>query len=192
VPGSPRSEDARVIAASHDDPERFAEIFDRYYPEIRGYVDRRLGASAADDIAAETFLTAFRKRDRFDPAAGSARPWLYGIATRLVSRHRRDETRRLRALARASARPEPGADEDRATERVLAAQAAPDVARALAALNPGQRDALLLVALGGLSYEDVTRALGVPYGTVCSRVNRARAKLRAALAHLETEVADHG
>lgn len=203
-PGSPAtgtlhavadSPDGAAIAASRDDPEKFAEIFDRYYPAIHRYVDRRIGADAADDIAAETFLIAFRKRARFDPTAPSARPWLYGIATRLVSRHRRDEIRRLRALARTAAEPEAVDDRDRMADRLLAAQASPRVARvarALAALSPGQRDELMLVALADLTYEDVTQALGVSYGTVCSRINRARTRLRAELADLHEEGTDHG
>lgn len=188
----PETTDSDAIAASRHDPERFAEIFDRYYPAIHQYVDRRLGADAADDIASETFLVAFRKRARFDAAAGSARPWLYGIATRLVSRHRRDETRRLRALARTAAEPEAVDHGDRTTDRLAAVHASPRVARALAGLSSGQRDALLLVALGELSYEEITRALGVSYGTVCSRINRARTRLRAELADLTEEETDHG
>jgi DNA-directed RNA polymerase specialized sigma24 family protein len=72
---------------------------DRYYTEIHGYVARRLGPGLADDVAAETFLVAFDRRDRYDAAYPFARPWLYGIASNLVSRHRRAEVRQYRALA---------------------------------------------------------------------------------------------
>ncbi|GAA2152257.1 RNA polymerase sigma factor [Actinomadura napierensis] len=96
----PEPSDADVITAARRNPERFADLFDRHYAQIHRYVDRRLGADAADDIAAETFLIAFRRRAAFDTAHASARPWLYGIATRLISRHRRDELRRYRAMAR--------------------------------------------------------------------------------------------
>src|ERR1700754_2641860 len=115
--------DAELIEASRMRPERFAEIFDRHFPEIHPYVDRRRGADAAADIAAEPFLVAFRKRDRFDSAKGSARPWLYGIATRLVSRHRRDELRRYRALARVGVGPDAESHEDRVAARVTASGA---------------------------------------------------------------------
>jgi DNA-directed RNA polymerase specialized sigma24 family protein len=71
------------------DPDRFGVIFDRYFTEIHGYVARRLGDEAADDIAAETFLTAFGKRERFDASRGIVRGWLYGIATNHMSRYRR-------------------------------------------------------------------------------------------------------
>ncbi|WP_131738551.1 RNA polymerase sigma factor [Actinomadura roseirufa] len=183
------ADDAEVIAASLREPERFAEIFDRHYDDVHRYVDRRLGADAADDIAAETFLVAFRKRAGFDAARGSARGWLYGIATRLVGRHRREEVRRYRATARLD---EPAAHEGHA-DRVTAAVAAADagLGPALAALSPGDRDVLLLVALGDLSYPEVAAALGVRYGTVCSRLSRARRTVRAALGTDPTDDMEH-
>ncbi|MQY07178.1 RNA polymerase sigma factor [Actinomadura macrotermitis] len=176
--------DAEIIAASRRRPEGFAAVFDRYYAEIHRYVDRRLGADAADDIAAETFLIAFRGRAAFDPAHASARPWLYGIATRLVSRHRRTELRRYRALARLRSAEAVEGHED----RVLSAVAAADgpLSAALAGLAHGDRDVLLLVALGDLGYAEVAEALDIAYGTVCSRLSRARRKIKAVLpdAHL--------
>ena len=92
-------DDVAAIARSLRDPDRFAEIYERYFVEIYRYVAGRLGPDVADDLAAETFLIAFRKRDRVDPALGRVRPWLYGIATILVGQHRRQETRRYRALS---------------------------------------------------------------------------------------------
>ncbi|MBC6457300.1 RNA polymerase sigma factor [Actinomadura sp. HBU206391] len=181
VPNPLVRDDAELIEASRSRPERFAEIFDRYFAEIHRYVDRRLGADAADDIAAETFLVAFRKRGRFDSAQGSVRPWLYGIATRLVSRHRRDEMRRYRALARVGVDPDSESHEDRVAARVTASEAGFRLSAALADLARGDRDVLLLVALGDLTYEEVAEALDVAYGTVCSRLSRARRKVRAAL-----------
>ena len=63
-------------------------VFDRHAAAIHGYIARRLGRDAADDLVGETFLVAFGPRDGYDPDQPSARPWLYGIATRLVSRRR--------------------------------------------------------------------------------------------------------
>ena len=62
-------------------------LFDRHAPAIGRYVARRLGPDTADDLVAETFLVAFRRRGRYDLAYGDARPWLYGIATRLIGRY---------------------------------------------------------------------------------------------------------
>src|SRR5690242_6968914 len=76
----------------------FGEIFDAYFAEIHRYVARRLDRDIADDVAAETFSIAFRRRDTHDPRRGPVRPWLYGIATNLMARHRRAGARRLRAM----------------------------------------------------------------------------------------------
>ncbi|MGH3159058.1 MAG: RNA polymerase sigma factor, partial [Streptosporangiaceae bacterium] len=107
--------------------------------------------------------------------------WLYGIATNLVGTHHREERRRYRTLAAAGAAPVPPSDEDRVADRVSAAAAGPALATALAGLDRGDRDVLLLVALAGFSYPQVAQALGIPYGTVCSRLSRARRQLRASL-----------
>jgi DNA-directed RNA polymerase specialized sigma24 family protein len=101
-PGTPRGQpdDAGLIAESCRVPERFGAVFDRHAAAIHGYIARRLGRDAADDLVAETFLVAFRQRSGYDPDQPSARPWLYGIATRLISRRRRDEVRFFHAIAR--------------------------------------------------------------------------------------------
>ncbi|MFC5821096.1 RNA polymerase sigma factor [Nonomuraea harbinensis] len=78
--------DADLIRRSRHAPEVFAGLFDRHAPALRRYVARRLGPSLADDIVSDVFLTAFRRRHRYDMSHPDARPWLYGIAARLVSR----------------------------------------------------------------------------------------------------------
>ncbi|HLK02309.1 MAG TPA: sigma factor, partial [Streptosporangiaceae bacterium] len=99
------SDDATLIQLSRHEPELFTELFRRHAPHIQRYVVRRLGPDSAEDIVAETFLLAFRHRERYDPARQDARPWLYGIATNLIGRHRRSEIRLYRALARTGADP---------------------------------------------------------------------------------------
>ena len=84
-----RPDDDEAIVRSVLEPDRFAQIYDGYFAQIYGYLASRLGRDVADDLAAETFLIAFRKRGRFDPARGTVRPWLYGIATTLIGQHRR-------------------------------------------------------------------------------------------------------
>src|SRR6266571_3062741 len=185
-PGTERGQpdDAWLIAESCRAPERFGAVFDRHAAAIHGYIARRLGRDAADDLVAETFLVAFRQRGGYDPGQPSARPWLYGIATRLISRRRRDEVRFFRAIARTGVDPaadpvaEPVADESirRADAHTLHRQ----LAGALAGLAAADRDALLLVA-DGLSYAEAAQALGVPAGTLSSRLARARRKLRVGL-----------
>ncbi|GAA3236954.1 RNA polymerase sigma factor [Actinocorallia longicatena] len=170
--------DAQLVAGFREDPGRFTEVYDRYFHDVHRYVAGRLDVQEADDLAAETFLTAFRLRDRFDPARGGLRPWLFGIATHLVARHRRKETRHYRALARTGVAPPEDGHENRVVAAVAAGAAYPGLARALAELNQGERDVLLLLALAQLSHEEIAAALGISYGTVGSRLSRARKKLR--------------
>ncbi|MFF3940704.1 RNA polymerase sigma factor [Streptomyces phaeofaciens] len=171
--------DTALIAASLDEPERFAVLFDRHAPTIHRYVARRLGADAADDVTAETFLTAFRIRARYDSERAGVRPWLHGIAAKLISRHRREEVRALRLLARTGHDPVAESWTDSADDRVAAQAASRPLAKALAKLSEGDRHALLLFAWADFTYQEIAEALGIPVGTVRSRLNRARRKLRA-------------
>lgn len=175
--------DADLLKASYRKPERFGELYDRYFREIHAYLGRRLDQQAADDLAAEVFLTAFRKRTTFDRERGEVRPWLYGIATNLIALHRRTETRKLAALLRSAATrgSTDHGHEERVVSRVDAANEQTRLTAELRALSDGDRDVLLLSALGELSHEEVAKALGIPYGTVGSRLSRVRRKLRAAL-----------
>jgi RNA polymerase sigma factor (sigma-70 family) len=171
-------EDAALIAQSLQTPERFGVLFDRHAPAIYRYIARRLGRDTADDLMAETFLAAFRQRGRYDRAHPDARPWLYGIATRLIGRYRRDEIRFFRAIARTGVDPAAELIADQVTSRVAAQAASRELAAAIAALPPGYRDVLLLIA-SGLGYQETAIALGVPVGTVSSRLLRARQRVRA-------------
>jgi RNA polymerase sigma-70 factor, ECF subfamily len=175
------STDAAVIQLSRHEPEHFTVLFRRHAPYIQRYVVRRLGQDAADDIVAETFLLAFRQRDSYDQTRRDARPWLYGIATNLIGKHRRAEIRLYRALARTGADPVTESFTDRIDDRVSASTASRRLAAALARLSAELRDTLLLVAWGDLSYEETATALGVPVGTVRSRISRARSALRRSL-----------
>jgi RNA polymerase sigma factor (sigma-70 family) len=178
VPGG--GDDAALISRSLRTPEGFAAIFDRHAPAIHSYVARRLGRDRADDVVAEVFLVAFQRRGDYDLTHADARPWLYGIATNLIRRHRRDEVRLLRAIARAAADPPAEPIADQVARRVAAQAVRGGLARVMAELPGPQRDVLLLVA-SGLSVQDTAEALGVPSGTVASRLARARRRLRARL-----------
>ncbi|MEU6258156.1 sigma-70 family RNA polymerase sigma factor [Streptomyces sp. NPDC047043] len=182
-PSTTRTEDdAQIVAQSLEQPELFALLYDRYAPDIHRYAARRLGDSAADDIAADTFLVAFRIRSRYDLTRPNARPWLYGIAGNLIGKQRRAEVRALRALARTGHDPVAaswGESWVEDTDSRIAAQA--PLAGALAALSAGDRHVLLLVAWAELTYQEVAEALDIPVGTVRSRLNRARRKVRTAL-----------
>jgi RNA polymerase sigma factor (sigma-70 family) len=172
--------DAALIARSVSDPECFGIVFDRHAPAIFRYVTRRLGPDAAQDLVAETFLTAFRQRHHYESDRRDARPWLYGIATNLIGRHRRDEVRFFRAMARTGVDPAAEPVAELVVRRVSAHAVGRQLAAAVAGLPQDQRDVLLLAA-SGLSYEEAAIALGIPAGTVSSRLVRARAKVRKAL-----------
>jgi RNA polymerase sigma factor (sigma-70 family) len=165
-------DDGRAIAASADDPDAFLAVFDRHFDAVYTYLTRRVGVAAAEDLAAETFAQAFAGRARYDPTKADARPWLYGIASRLLRRHWRNEERRLRAYARTGVDPLTRSD---------TAASDPALARALADLSRDERDTILLHAWADLGYEEIAQATGVPVGTVRSRLHRARGRLREAL-----------
>ncbi|SNT65798.1 RNA polymerase sigma-70 factor, ECF subfamily [Asanoa hainanensis] len=173
--------DSEIIGRMHTDPESFGTIFDRYYPAIHGYVNRRLGQDLADDVAAETFLVAFDRWRRFDTAYESARPWLFGIASNLVAGHQRTEARRYRALARADQVDAVDGPAERVAVRLDAQAVRGRLATALEQITPPDREVLLLIAWGDLTSEEVAHALEIPAGTVRSRLHRARTKVRAAL-----------
>lgn len=173
--------DHDLVRESWTRPEAFAALFDRYADMLYRYVSRRLGPEAAEDLVGETFLVAFDRRRRYDLAYADARPWLFGIVTKLVSRHHRTEAARYRALQRSPGEGVVESPADRVAAEVTALACRPALAGALAGLPARDRDVLLLIAWGDLSYEEAARSLGIPVGTVRSRLNRARRKVRAAL-----------
>ncbi|GAB2928688.1 RNA polymerase sigma factor [Micromonospora polyrhachis] len=170
--------DAAIIKRSVQDPESFALIFDRHAPHIHRYLVRRLGAGIADDLVAETFLAAFRRRKRFDPAYPEARPWLYGIATNIVSQRRREEEREYRLRQAYVPTTSEASHADRVVTVVTAQSLRQTLFDALAKLSARDRDVLLLIAWEELTYDQVAAALSIPVGTVRSRLNRARKLLR--------------
>jgi RNA polymerase sigma factor (sigma-70 family) len=185
VPELLTGSDAAIIARSARDPEAFAALYDRHAAALHRYVTRRLGEDVADDVVADTFLDAFRKRNRFDLAAGDARPWLYGIAANHVGKRVRAEVRMLRAYARTGTDPVLAASvvstAEVALSRVSSQAVQRDLAAAVASLLAGDRDVLLMIAWADFSYTEVAAALRIPVGTVRSRLHRARARIRAAL-----------
>jgi RNA polymerase sigma factor (sigma-70 family) len=181
---SDAQDDAEIIWRSRADPEQFAVLFQRHAGAIGRYAARRLGAAAAEDVVGDTFLAAFRGRASYDLARPDARPWLYGIASNLLRRHQRDEIRMLRALARSGVDPVAESFADRADGRLTAAASNRAISAAIAALSAEQRDVLLLVAWADLTFDQVAEALHIPEGTVRSRMNRARTRLRADLGAL--------
>lgn len=154
----------------------FDEVFAAEFAALHRYLHRRVGASAAEDLAAATFVTAYARWDRLEPGR-SARPWLYGIAANLVRHHWRDEQRMLRAYARTGIDPVL----DDATEviaRVDAHRRRRELAGSLAELRRGDREILLLHAWAELTDAEIASALSLRIGAVKSRLHRTRQRLR--------------
>jgi RNA polymerase sigma-70 factor (ECF subfamily) len=139
---------------------------------------RRAGEFAADDVTSETFLVAWERLESYDTSRDDARPWLFGIATNLLRQHHRAEASVLRTAAKTASRVAIADDSDRIAAEVDAKVATGRIAEALRDMAAIDRETLLLYAWADLTYEGIAQAMGVPLGTVRSRLNRARQTLR--------------
>lgn len=183
----------RPLAAGADTaPEPAADIvgqwFDLHVDALYGYAARRLGEQPALDVVGETFRIALEHFDDFDPQRGEPRAWLYGIATNLIRRHWRTEARRLRTHAAAASRAaahgaDPSADVDGSLDD---RRSYARIAAAFGALAQQDRDLLVLTAWEGMTSIQAATVLGIPAGTVRSRLHRIRTQLR------HEGMADHG
>lgn len=176
----PPPEPAESIDLSGPEPAAvFGRLFDEHAAGLHRYLARRVGMTIADDLVSETFLAALRGRHGYDPTRGGVRAWLYGIASNLLRRHVRSELRELRATARLVAAPVVEPPEAGVADRLDARARVAQLAAALTCLSDGDRDVLLLTSWAGLSPVEIGQALGIPAGTVRSRLHRTRRWLRA-------------
>lgn len=174
------STDNEVIERSAREPEVFGALFDRHGTAVYRYVAQRMGDHVAEDVMSETFLVAFERRTAYDLEVADARPWLLGIATRLMRKHARLEAVAWRGLvADLAARIAPDFIEQ-AGSRIDAERLTRRLAKALRKLSAADRDTLMLYAWADLNYASIAEAMQVPVGTVRSRLNRARRHLRRA------------
>jgi RNA polymerase sigma-70 factor, ECF subfamily len=167
---------ARVAAG---DADAFAAVYDRHARPVYSYLVAQLGRAAeAEEVCQEAFLSLWRHADRFDPRRGGVRGWLIGIARHQAIDRQRAEARRARAetAAQAVAALEPAQDH---VSRVGADRAeAARLRRVLGDLPPEQREVLLLVHYGGLSQREIAEVIGLPLGTVKSRLRLGLARVR--------------
>jgi RNA polymerase sigma factor (sigma-70 family) len=166
--------DARILSDSVSEPAMFSSLYERHLRAVASYVGRRTGPESIEDLTAEVFIRAFRKRAVFRDEHGSALPWLLGIANNLIADHRRAERRRLEMLQRL-------ARTTLVSSETSVGVLAPELVAELLRLPAADRDTLLLVVWGELTYEEAATALSVPIGTVRSRIARARQRLGAAI-----------
>lgn len=173
------STDSEIIRWSLEHPPAFAQLFDRHSRAVNAFASYRIGRHAAEDVLSETFLVAFRRRADFDVGMESAMPWLLGIASRLIRRHRAVEAKHWRSFAAAVTGEEHSSEGglDEAMARIDAERTVQSMRTRIASLAPRDRETLLLYAWQGLTYEQIGEALGVPVGTVRSRLNRVRRRL---------------
>jgi RNA polymerase sigma factor (sigma-70 family) len=162
--------DLELVRRSVETPAAFAELYDRHGGRVLRYVARRVGVVDVEDIAAEVFVRAFGRRASCRGEHGSALPWLLGVANYVIADHRRVEARRLTVLERLAETAPTSVEHEQAA-------LAPELVRALRRVPAADRDALLLVVWGELSYEEAATAMDVPIGTVRSRIARARRRL---------------
>jgi RNA polymerase sigma factor (sigma-70 family) len=179
----PASDDGRIVS-----PEDFEAAFREHFPPVYRFIAGRVGTAVAEDLAAETFATAYRRRILFEPGRGSLRSWLFGIAANLVRNHWRAEQHVLHLDARLVPEIDLSDDSDAADQRVIAALLAPRLAAALGQLSGEQREVLLLHAWAGLSHEEIAAALEIAPGTAWSRLSRARAALRERLGDFDFDL----
>jgi RNA polymerase sigma-70 factor (ECF subfamily) len=140
--------------------------------------------AAALDVAQETFLHLMTQAAQFDPARGTVGAWLCGVARNMARRHMagREDATEPDKLADDAAPHEAQVDHDGPLERVLRAESAEQVRRAIARLAPHYRDVLVLCEISELSYAEAAQVCGIDIGTVRSRLSRARAQLAQRLA----------
>ncbi|MET3807255.1 RNA polymerase sigma-70 factor (ECF subfamily) [Nakamurella sp. UYEF19] len=157
-----------------------ADLYRNHGAALLQYLTARVGAAAAEDLTAETFIVAIRRRDMFDDARGTGRAWLFGIASNAVREHFRREVRYLRVVVRAGAqRADDQSHADAVDDRLDAEAAVARLVPRLLSLSPVDRDVLLLTSWAGLGPSEVAEALGLTAATVRSRLHRIRRKLRA-------------
>jgi RNA polymerase sigma-70 factor (ECF subfamily) len=160
------------------DSEAFGILFERHAKTIYNFCFRRLGDwAAAEDMLSTVFLEAWRRRD-VDLPSEKVLPWLFGIATNVVRNRKRSDGRfsaALRLLSRSAASLR-SAELD--YDGLADEYAMREVLKLLKRLPNEEQEVLALCVWMGLSYEDAATALGIPVGTVRSRLSRARRRLR--------------
>jgi RNA polymerase sigma factor (sigma-70 family) len=167
---------ARLRAGDRD---AFGVLFDEYAHAVYN-LGFRLTAdwSAAEEVVSLTFLEAWRLRGRIHPGGEPLRPWLLGIAANVSRNLARASRRHQAALSRLPPPPPVPDFADELAGRLDDEARLREAGKALGGLRRGEREVIALCVWAGLDYATAARALGVPVGTVRSRLSRARRKLR--------------
>lgn len=171
-------------AANEFAGEAFGELFERYADRVYAHCFSRTGSwSMAEDLTSAVFLEAWRKRHEVRFSGDSALPWLLGVANNATRNAQRTLRRHGQLLAKL---PPPEEVLDIAVDaaaRVDQERLARHLLCAMEDLRPSEREVIALCDWGGLTYAEAAVALGVPEGTVRSRLSRARQRLRDLAGH---------
>jgi RNA polymerase sigma factor (sigma-70 family) len=171
---------ARVRAG---DPDAFSVLYDQHARAVYNLAFRLTGNwSAAEETVSLTFLEAWRVRAKVESASGTLRPWLLGITVNVTRNLNRATRRYEAALSRLPPLPVVPDFADELAGQLDDAAVLRKVRAVLSTLRPGEREVIALCVWSGLDYAAAALALGVPVGTVRSRLSRARRKLRRAMA----------
>jgi RNA polymerase sigma-70 factor, ECF subfamily len=168
-------------AAAGGNSDAFGVLFDRHSRAVYNFAFRWTADwASAEDTASEVFLTAWRRRSEvvFVTESGSVLPWLLGVATNHLRNQRRGKRRAAAAIARLDPKDDQGDFSDDVLGRMADEAQMAEVRAVVAQLAEHERDVLALCAWAGLDYEEAAIALGLPVGTIRSRLSRARTHLR--------------
>lgn len=170
-----------VSIAESRDRNAFKKLFAAFAPKIKSFAMRNgVGPELAEEVVQETFIRVWRKAEQFDPSKASASTWLYTIARNqridlLRKRHRPEPDYEDPAFI-----PEP---EPQPTEVIVRNQEASRLKECIDALSPEQQEVLKLSFMEELPHVEVAEKLGIPLGTVKSRI-------RLAMKHIRSEIGD--
>lgn len=171
--------DRDLMAMAGSEPAALGELFKRHSRSVYAYCARRTGdLDLAEDLTSIVFMEAFRRRRTLQLSSASALPWLFGVAHNVVRNSDRSLRRYRSALQRFPIPANGVSSEEETMERLGTQEALARALEVISTLTPSEQDVVLLVMWSEFTYADAATALGIPVGTVRSRLASARAKFK--------------
>jgi RNA polymerase sigma factor (sigma-70 family) len=179
MPAFSEAADSDLLEMAGSDPEAIGELFKRHSRSVYAYCAWRTGnLDLAEDLTSVVFMEVFRRRRKLQLSSTSALPWLFGVANNVIRNADRSLRRYRSALNRIPIPANGISSEEDAMERLGAQEALASALEAISALTQREQDVVLLVLWSEFTYADAATALGIPVGTVRSRLASARAKFK--------------